>query len=313
MPSFCRHNRLLQNCTICAREQNFEARPVVSSSAPKISQPREQTTPVERVPRERRQREGGSADRAGSTRAVRVRRLARGADDGYHSALIPGLRSSEDAARLAQEVAFAAWRLALMEGVAAGLPVPEAPALWRELAAAGDLDARTELAVGHVLRGPRGLPQPGDPEAVLEAVRAWGMRQGSLQQAFTGEPGWTAERRFERIFERLGGVRGLGRDSRFELLTLLGRLGVYELRPPRLFLAGENEPTWAAKRALGIGDPLLLERRAVDLADACHVPLEALDLAFHSWGSGSRPIEDLPEDAEPEAGLSDRARAALGV
>ena len=41
MPTFCRHNRLLQNCTICAREQNFDARPVVSSSAPKSTQPRE--------------------------------------------------------------------------------------------------------------------------------------------------------------------------------------------------------------------------------------------------------------------------------
>ena len=30
MPTFCRHNRLVQNCPICAREQDVEMRPVVS-------------------------------------------------------------------------------------------------------------------------------------------------------------------------------------------------------------------------------------------------------------------------------------------
>ena len=38
-----------------------------------------------------------------------------------------------------------------------------------------------------------------------------------------------------------------------------------------------HDPTLdvAAKRALGIGDPMLLERRAADLAEACSLPLEA--------------------------------------
>ena len=35
VPSFCRHNRLIQNCPICSREQAIELRPVVSSSAPR--------------------------------------------------------------------------------------------------------------------------------------------------------------------------------------------------------------------------------------------------------------------------------------
>jgi hypothetical protein len=134
-----------------------------------------------------------------------------------------------------------------------------------------------------------------------------------LALAFTGEASWTPERRFERAFERLGGIRGLGRDTRFELLTLLGRLGVYDLRAGRLFLSGENEATWAAKRALGIGDPLLLERRAAELAQACDVPLESLDLALHNWGSGARVTAGLPEDAGPDEPLLEQARAALGI
>ena len=30
MPTFCRHNRLVSNCAICAREQNVALRPVVT-------------------------------------------------------------------------------------------------------------------------------------------------------------------------------------------------------------------------------------------------------------------------------------------
>ncbi len=40
-----------------------------------------------------------------------MRRLARGADDGYQSPLVPGLKSSVEAERLAEELAFAAARL----------------------------------------------------------------------------------------------------------------------------------------------------------------------------------------------------------
>lgn len=309
MPTFCRHNRLLQNCTICAREQHFEARPVVSSSAPKSAHPpREERPHVERVPRTVRP---GGATRPGSG-SVKVRRLARGVEDGYRSALVPGIKSSQDAERLAQELAFAATRLALMEQLAAGGDVGDVAAAWREIAAPGDIRVRTRLAIQHVLEGPRGL-EPLGRDAAIAGIEAWGDRQGSLEAAFQGDPSWTPERRFERLFERLGGVRGLNRDVRYGLLSLLGRLGVYEIRAGKLFPSGENEATWAAKRALGIGDPLLLERRAGDLADACGVPVESLDLGLHNWGSGTRVTDGLPEDSEPDTERLERARAALGL
>jgi hypothetical protein len=310
MPTFCRHNRLLQNCTICAREQHFEARPVVSSSAPKSTQPREERTRAERKPREARAAKPGSP--RGTASSVRVRRLARGVEDGYRSPLVPGLKSSEDAERLAEEIAFAAWRLALMEQVAAGDTSNLVPPAWSEIAANGDVEARTILAIRHVLDGPRG-PNSGNRESVIAGIEAWGARQTSLAVAFNGEPSWTPERRFERLFERLGGVRGLGRDTRYELLTLLGRLGVYQIRAGKLFPGGENETTWAAKRALGIGDPLLLERRAADLAQACGVQVEALDLALHNWGSGTRLTDGLPDDSEPDEMLLEQAGSALGL
>jgi hypothetical protein len=310
MPTFCRHNHLLQNCTICAREQHFEARPVVSSSAPKSTQPRERTEGTD-GPRAERARAPRVA-KAGTGRTVRVRRLARGVEDGYRSALVPGLKSSEDAERLAEEIAFSATRLLLMEQVAAGAAPEYLPPSWSEIAAPGDLDERTMLAMNVVLDGPRGL-KSGNSDDAIAGFEAWGDRNGSLAKAFTGEPSWTPERRFERTFERLGGVRGLDRDTRYELLTLLGRLGVYELRPGKLFLSGENEATWAAKRALGIGDPLLLERRSGELARASGVPIEALDLALHNWGSGTRVTGGLAEDAEGDAVLLEQAQSALGL
>ena len=154
MPTFCRHNRLLQNCTICAREQHFEARPVVSSSAPKSTQPREA---AERADRPRADRTRAPRTVKGGATSVRVRRLARGVEDGYRSPLVPGLKSSEDAQRLADEIAFSATRLRLMEQVAAGDAFVGAPSSWREIAAPGDLEERTQAAFALVVNGPRGL------------------------------------------------------------------------------------------------------------------------------------------------------------
>jgi hypothetical protein len=59
----------------------------------------------------------GGAGRRGGAKGHRrgpglyVRQESRAADDGYRSPLVPGLRSSQDAARLAEEIAFADGRL----------------------------------------------------------------------------------------------------------------------------------------------------------------------------------------------------------
>ena len=103
------------------------------------------------------------------------------------------------------------------------------------------------------------------------------------------------------------------RDARFELLILLGYLSVYELQAGTLRLGGSDETTLAAKRALGIGDPMLLERRAADLAEACGVPLAALDLGLRNWGVGERVRAGLPVGVEPDPDLIEQVREALGL
>ena len=69
----------------------------------------------------------------------------------------------------------------------------------------------------------------------------------------------------------------------------------------------------AAKRALGIGDPLLLERRGAQLAEACRVPLEALDLGLYNWERGTRARMGLAPDTEADPATAAGARNALGL
>ncbi|HSO99368.1 MAG TPA: hypothetical protein VLP43_10485 [Solirubrobacteraceae bacterium] len=332
MPTFCRHNRLIQNCPICSREQSIEARPIVSSSAPAISRPR--SAPSERgatapPPRARASRAGGRAT------GVRVRQLVRGQEDGYHCGLIPGVKSSADAARLAGELAFSQARLRCLSA--------DPPALYAEAAGPGDLEERTWLTfliaylgpletddpfaeiarvreswseplpdLADAQAGPRGAHDPAHARRTLEAYRAWASRYGSQAAAFGGEAAWTPQRRFARAFERLA-LPGLHRDARFELLVSLGRLGLYELEAASLALGGGNEVTIAAKRALGIGDPLLLERRAQTLAEAAGLPLDALDLGLYSWERGERVHAGVPVDLAADPVVSERVRDALGL
>ena len=241
-----------------------------------------------------------------------TRKLARAADDGYRNGLVPGLRATADAERLAAALAAAAARL-------------EPPGPYPEIAAVADLDEATWLAFLLALAGPQApelqaavrearpswasgatpdLPEPRRRTA--DAYRAWVRRAGSQEAAFTGEASWTPERRFARVFERLA-LPGFARAARFDLLTALGAAGRYDLSAGELQLAaGEDSTTEAAKRVLVSGDKLLLERRARELAEACSVPLAALDRGLAVWGT---PGEHADLAVEPPAAI----RAGLSL
>jgi hypothetical protein len=288
-PSFCRHNRFLQNCPICS--------PVAAPPPP----------PARRTPGSPPTRSPRSTTRPGRSSAVRVRQLSQAADDGYRSELVTGLKATADAERLASELAFATARLAELAAdppeLYADIVSLEDPeeALWLAFLTAyvcpqaGDEDPFANVRAAHVswesgemarldvTRGPRGAVDPATGERTILAYRAWVRRGGSQQAAIAGEPSWTPERRFDRVFERLA-LPGLGRDQRYELLVSLGRLGLVDLRPSSLQFS-DGDTTIAAKRVFGIGDKILLERRARTLADAVAVPIEAIDLALFNWGA----------------------------
>jgi hypothetical protein len=256
--------------------------------------------------------------------------MARATDDGYRSGLVPGLKASADAERLADEVAFAAARLAQLAtdppGTYAEAKVAEdrEEGLWLAFLTAvvcpadGD-DPFANVRAAHVrwatgelpgLSGvPRGLRASGD-ERTLAAYRAWAGRAGSQEAAVTGETAWNPQRRFDRVFERLS-LPGLDRGARYDFLVTAGRLGLADVQGAAMHF-GDDATTLAAKRVFGIGDPILLGRRASDLAEEAEVPVEALDLALFNWGQPSAGRVTFGA-GEPDEGIRARAAGALGV
>jgi hypothetical protein len=332
VPTFCRHNRFLANCPICSADQVE----VVSNRRASAAKPSAgaATTRTRGTATSARGRSGG---------ALRVRQVAREQEDGFRSQLVPGVKASAAAERLAEEIAFACARLARLAADPPGLYGEVARAEDREealwlaflIAYLGPLEdaedpfagvraARTSWESGElpvlagVPLGPRAAHDPARGTDTLLAYRAWAERAGSQDAAFAGEAAWAPERRFARAHERLA-LPGLHRDARFDLLVTIGQLGLHELRAATLQLGGPDDTTVAAKRVFGIADTLLLERRASELAAASEVPLAALDLALWNWNrpprpgaSGDRVALGVP-DAEPDPDAYARVVAALGL
>ncbi len=265
---------------------------------------------------------------------MRVRKMTQAADDGYRNELVAGVKASEDAERLAAELAFATARLGELAADPPDLyaqigaePDPE-EALWLAFLAAylspteGD-DPFAAIRAAHVpwasgelpdLDVALGLRTSHDRSAGARAVlayRAWAQRAGSQQAAFAGEGSWTPERRFDRLFERLA-LGGFGRPGRYELLVSLGRLGVADVRASTLQLT-DDATTVAAKRVFGIGDKMLLERRARDLAEAVALPIEALDLALFNWAAPQRGRATMGSAVQPPEDEQSAIAAVLGV
>jgi len=263
-----------------------------------------------------------------------VRRAARSADDGYAHELVPGLKASGDAQRLVDELAFATARLEEL--------ATDPPGLYAEVAGAGDHEegtwlaflitylgptveapfaaihaVRTPWATGALpdldgaARGPRSSHDPARGEQTLAAYRAWAARHGGQTAAFTGEGSWSPERRFDRLFERLA-LPGFGRGGRYELLVALGALGLYDLRATSLRVE-DDATTLAAKRVLGIGDRVNLERRAAALGEGLEVEIAALDLALFNWGQPQDERATMGSRAQADSALRDRLAAALGL
>jgi len=348
MPTFCRHGRFLERCPICSKDL-----PGKASSGARAARPKRSTPTVSSS--------SASARRRARGEPIRVLREGRAEDDGFSSELVPGIRASADAARLAAEIGFAGGRLLAMAVEPPGLygeartaastdleratwiclltaylsPLQDVEdpfaGIRRALAAMPRVDApvaESELSgADAVAVGPRTSHDPGRGGGTLIAYQQWIRRGGggagapgqspaTQSGAFAGDPAWSPARRFERVFERLA-LPGLGRMGRYDLLVTLGRLGCYEMRPDSLQLSGSSggvgEPTIvAAKRVFGIGDPLLLERRAAALAQAAEVPIETLDLALANWAAPERATLGFPADTDDE-GARERTLAALGL
>jgi Alpha-glutamyl/putrescinyl thymine pyrophosphorylase clade 3 len=342
VPTFCRHGRFLERCPICSKTLPG-ATPAGGSSGAGAKRRSSSSSAGARGGGVARARRGGA--HAGS---LRVRRQERAVEDGYRSPLLPGVRASADAARLAEELAFSQGRLLALAGTPGAGALPDLYAEVRSLAASGELEraswiclltvylcplegAEPFVGIRHALGtgpaelpdlsevplGPRTSHDPARGTATVQAYRAWYGQSGSQAAAFVGDSGWSPVRRFERLFERLA-LPGLTRAARYELLVLLGTLGLFELEADSLHLsaaraAGREDATMlAAKRLFAIGDPLLLERRARALAEAIPLPLAALELALANWQADEHASLGFPPETADDETLQ-VAREALGL
>lgn len=296
-----------------------------------------------RVPKPQASGFAGTAAKRGarprrSSGDLRVRRVARAADDGYANELVPGLRATDDARRLADEVALALARLHELRDDPPGLLADAAlsedreEALWLAFLVAylspleGDdpwatiAAARTRWADGElpdpdqVELGPRTAHDAGRGAATLAAYRAWAMRSGAQGAALAGEGAWTPQRRFDRAFERMA-LPGLARAGRYEFLVLCSWLGLADVTAGSLLLSEPSDPTMlAAKRVFGMGDALILRQRSAALARALEVPIDALDLALVNWAlPPDAPRITAGSRAQPDADAAERFAGALGL
>ena len=250
VPTFCRHNRLEATCPICARKREEGRWP--SRAGRRLA------------------RRGRPPGRAPSARGggLKVRHMARAADDGYEHELLPGLRSSVDVGRLADEMAFAAARLEELS--------TDPPGLYADVAGASDVEEATWLAflIAYLspaggrrsVGGDRAGPHDAGRRASCRCSRTsrWGRAPRTIPRAahrrcWPIARGPSAPARRRRPSSAIPGgptsgastapssacrCRASGAPRASSCWSTLGRLGVFEVRPWSLQLSGDAlDPT----------------------------------------------------------------------
>ena len=295
MPLFCRHNRLTQNCPICSRELAAER----AAARPRAA--RRARAPARSAP----------SDAAGAPPASSRARVARAADDGYRNPLVPGLRATADAERLAAALAWADARLeppgphpAVAEepdrggGDLARVPARARPAR-RARAARGDRRLAPEL-------GERRAPDiPGADPRTVPAYRAWAERAGAQAAAFLGEPGVVARAALRRAPSSASRCPGCGRGARYELLITLGAAGVCDVAADALHIGKSRRRDDARRQARArLGRRACCSSAAPPISRGAAASASARSTARSPCGARARR-----PDARGAAGV----RAALGL
>ena len=114
-------------------------------------------------------------------------------------------------------------------------------------------------------------------------------RQDPSVRRSRGDSGWSPQRRFERVFERLS-LPGLRPPGPLRPAVTLGSIGTLRVAGAGAAADRGRRDLATAKRVFAIGDRMTLERRAKALAEAADVLIEALDLALPNWAGGRSAI-----------------------
>ncbi len=157
MPTFCRHNRFIERCPICSK--------TLPGNEPAGAAPRRAKAGASST-------RGGTGSRRGGT-GLRVRREGRAAEDGYSNALVPGLHASADAVRLAEEIDFAAGRLAALALDPPGLYGELGP--WPPRISSAQAGVACSWPTSHrprtMNRSPRFVPSSSRPQGPRHSMR----------------------------------------------------------------------------------------------------------------------------------------------
>ena len=126
--------------------------------------------------------------------------------------------------------------------------------------------------------------------AVTENLVAWAGPEGSLAGRFATlvhEGGNDPNVLFDRMY-RAFNVARFGRLGRFDLLSVMGRLGILPIEPGSAYLEGATGPLRGARLLFG-GDPdtalaaAVLEEWLLDLDQSLGVGMEAMEDSLCNW------------------------------
>ena len=159
--------------------------------------------------------------------------------------------------------------------------------------------------------GPRTSHDPARGPETLVAYRQWAERAGSQAQALAGDGGWSASRRFERAFERLG-LPGLTRAARFDLLVALGVSACTRWRPTRCSSSATTRSRSPPSASSASATASTSSDAPARSSEAVEVPLQALDLALANWAAPERMTLGVSPDVADED-VDGRARDALDL
>jgi hypothetical protein len=135
-----------------------------------------------------------------------------------------------------------------------------------------------------------------DPEElfkVLESIVKWVKQNGGTpQSALSIEGASKPESAFNILYRRLmghssptqNGIYRFGRTACFDMLMLLGDLGLVAIRPGSCYLTGSTGPREGAKVLWGSNySDVVLELRAETLAQRIEVPMNIIEDALCMW------------------------------